>query len=130
MLKKCDQSILVPVSTWYGNAIDLYKKNIYTDIGAIAEALVYYDTVLINVKNKHEFDDLFEWFKISDSPDSLLTLMKEGSVFFYFYNFDVNPLFDPARNAFMFRNINEKHETRMEVFNRRVVGSMQRYFNT
>lgn len=130
LYKKRDRSILVPFETWFGNAPDLMKKGIIADIGAIAEALIYYDTVIINVAHSEQFHSLFEWFKISDSPQSLLNMMNNGEVFFNHYNFMVNPLYVEQSGAYVFQNIVEPTGDRLQLFRMRVVKSMFRYFNT
>jgi len=130
MLKKYERSILVPVNTWYGNAPELAKKGIDADIGAVAESLIYYDTVLINVEDKYQFHSILEWFKETDSPDSLLKMMINGDILFYYYDFYVNPIYDPQTDSFSLMNIQEPIQNRLHHFRQRVVGSVSRYFNT
>ena len=130
LLKKRERCILVPIETGFGNAPDLMKRGIVADIGAVAEALIYYDTVIINVAHSEHFHELFEWFKISDSPQSLLNMMKSGEVFFHHYNFSVNPIYIPQEGRYLFYNVDEPKGDRLQLFRHRVVKSISRYFNT
>src|SRR3972149_8999481 len=129
-LIKKDRSVLVPVGAWFGNAPDLMKEGKNTDIGALAECLVYYDTIFVNVNLPEHFFEIFEWFKKSGCEDSFLNLLKNGEVFFYFYNFNVNPIYHDERKAYIFLNIQETTKSRMDLFYRHIVQSLDKYFDT
>lgn len=83
---------LVPLSTWCYNSPDICMNGQLVDFGLLAEALIYYDTSLINVSNSHDFGVLLEWFIRQDKFSDFLALVKDGSLKLYDYAFTTNPV--------------------------------------
>lgn len=52
---------LVPLGSGYTQSMDLFARGRPIDTGLLAEALVYYDRVLINVDNPEKFSQLISW---------------------------------------------------------------------
>jgi hypothetical protein len=56
-------------------------------MGLMAEALVYYETVLVNVGNQPQFATFIEWFSRQGHFDTLISLVAQGVIGFYDYSF-------------------------------------------
>ena len=78
---------LVPIGTWCYSSPELGYQGYSVDIGLLAEALIYYDTVLVNITNPPEFATLIEWFIRQGQYDALLALINDGVLQFYDYSF-------------------------------------------
>jgi len=131
MSKEGLRSVLVPLYTWFGNAPDMMRKGKKIDIGAFAESLVYYDKVFVNIENKAQLYALLDWFKQSDSPDAIVTLMNQGELFFYYYDFVSAPVHLVEADAYKFVNIQSEKHSRLDLFKRYVVGGdIDTYYST
>lgn len=93
---------LVPVASGYFQSPELFARGRTVDTGLLAEALVFYDQVLIHVDNPHQFADLISWLVQQGlSQADLLRLIREGSLQIYNYAFTTNPHVEPA-NGFIY----------------------------
>jgi len=57
------------------------------DVGLLAEALIYYESVLVNVSSQPQLAELLQWFADRGLYDNFLSLVGEGTVTFYDYSF-------------------------------------------
>lgn len=78
---------IVPISAWCYSSPDILYQGHSVDIGLLAEALIYYDSVLINVDNPIHFASLIEWFVKQRKYDDLLALVSDGTLRVYDYSF-------------------------------------------
>ena len=78
---------IVPIETWSYSSPELRYQGYTVDIGLLAEALIYYDKVLVNVANPQQFALLIEWFVKQQKYDELLALVSDGILQFYDYSF-------------------------------------------
>lgn len=78
---------IVPIQAWCYNSPELSYKGYSVDVGLLAEALIYYDTILINVDNPLQFASLIDWFVKQGRYDDLLALVSDGTLQFYDYSF-------------------------------------------
>ncbi len=78
---------LVPISTWCYCSPELGYKGYPIDIGLMAEALIYYETVFVNITNQPQFATFIEWFIKQGKYDELLSLISDGVIQFYDYSF-------------------------------------------
>lgn len=78
---------IVPISTWCYCSPELGYRGYTIDVGLMAEALIYYDTVLINITNQPQFATFIEWFIKQGKYDELLSLISDGVIQFYDYSF-------------------------------------------
>lgn len=93
---------LVPIASGYFQSPELFARGRTVDTGLLAEALVFYDEVLIHVDNPHQFADLISWLVQQGlSQPELLRLIREGSLQIYNYAFTTNPHVEPA-NGFIY----------------------------
>lgn len=98
-----DHSVaLVPVASGYFQSPELFSRGRAVDTGLLAEALIFYDRVLVHVDNPHQFADLVSWLTQQGLKRSdLLRLLRDGSIQFYNYAFTTNPYVEPA-NGFIY----------------------------
>jgi hypothetical protein len=83
---------LVPVDTWLYSSPELIEQKRSVDIGLLAEALIYYDQVLVSVTNKHQFADLISLLILHGLTYSqLIDLIREGTLQVYNYAFYTLP---------------------------------------
>lgn len=78
---------LVPISCWGYNSPELRDRGITVDIGLLAEALLYYDQVLLNVVNQPQFGELLNWFIQRNLYSQLLSLFRDETIKVYEYSF-------------------------------------------
>ena len=78
---------IVPIQAWCYSSPEMSYKGYSVDIGLLAEALIYYDTILVNVDNPPQFASLIEWFVKQGKYDDLLALVSDGTLQFYDYSF-------------------------------------------
>lgn len=78
---------IVPISTWCYESPELGYKGYTIDIGLMAEALIYYDTVFVNITNQPQFATFIEWFINQGKYDEFLSLVSDGTIQFYDYSF-------------------------------------------
>lgn len=97
---------LVPIDVWEFSSPDLKEKGEIIDIGLFAEALVYYDQVLVSVTNQIQLGRFIGWFIERGLLDDLSNLIKEGNVRLYNYAFTTNPFVNDTEIELW--NINEE----------------------
>jgi hypothetical protein len=86
---------LVPVDTGPYSSPEVADKGRSVDTGLLAEALIYYDQVLVNVTNAHQFADLVSWLiQQGLAYDRLVELVREGVLRVYYYAFYTLPFVD------------------------------------
>ncbi|TGL25380.1 hypothetical protein EHQ42_01875 [Leptospira levettii] len=78
---------LVPIETWAYYSPELRSKGIIADIGIFAEALLYYETVYIIPGYPECFNQFISWFQKQNALDYLLSLLNEGVIRIYDYEF-------------------------------------------
>jgi len=92
----------VPVASGYFQSPELFARGRTVDTGLLAEALVFYDRVLIHVDNPHQFADLISWLTQQGLKRAdLLRLLRDGTIQIYNYAFTTNPYGDPS-NRFIY----------------------------
>jgi hypothetical protein len=84
---------LVPIESWAYNSPDQAMKTRQIDVGLLAEALVYYDRVLLQVGTQPQFAQLLEWLQAQGALDDFLALVRDGTITPYHYAFSTVPTF-------------------------------------
>lgn len=80
-------SVLVPLETWAYSSPSLRSSGSIIDIGLFAEALIYYDCVIVNPTNQPQFANFLQWFINQNRLDDFYALLQEGSLKIYDYAF-------------------------------------------
>jgi len=88
-----DHSIaFVPLGSSYLQSTDLLARNRPVDTGLLAEALVYYDRILLNVENPQQFSQLISWLIQQGLPaDAISNLFYDGILQVCDFAFTTNP---------------------------------------
>ena len=73
-----DHSVtLVPIEAWCYNSPELVRVGKRTDLGLFAEALIYYDKVIVDISNHAQFLEFVSWFVSQDMLADLIELLKQ-----------------------------------------------------
>lgn len=92
----------VPLATGYFQSPELFARGRTVDTGLLAEALIFYDRVLVQVDNPHQFADLISWLVQQGLTQAdILRLIREESLQIYNYAFTTNPYVEPS-NGFIY----------------------------
>jgi hypothetical protein len=89
-----DHSVaLVPLGSWVFNSPDQVLPERQIDIGLLAEALIYYDRVLVDFGSQPQFGQLLGWFRDQNALADLWALLEDGTLTPYHYAFSTVPIF-------------------------------------
>lgn len=113
------RSALVPISAWAYNATDLALAGRAVDIGLLAEALIYYDRVLVNITTQPEFAEFLGWFEERGVFNELLALLRDGTITVYDYAFAALPAL--KNGVYLFVNIQDGLQAKRGSFEQRVL---------
>lgn len=108
---------LIPLETWCYHSPDLKYIGKSTDIGLLAEALIYYDQVLIDPGYLLNFIDLINWFIKQDKYDLFLSLIKDDIIKIYNFAFFTNSV--EKDGEYTLWNINSPEQAEPNSFLRR-----------
>ncbi|MGA2505642.1 MAG: hypothetical protein ABSG01_16290 [Anaerolineales bacterium] len=108
---------IVPIQTWCYSSPELRYQGYTIDIGQLAEALIYYDSIFVNVDNPSQFASLIEWFVKQQKYDDLLSLVSEGTLQFYDYSFVTAAV--ESENIISLCNIQDQAQEKPDSFEQR-----------
>lgn len=112
---------LVPIESWCYNSPEIRTKNRAVDIGLLAEALIYYDQILLNVTNRDQFAEVLDWFISQGRFSDFLALLNDGTLHIFDYGFVSVPLWDKAKGLYLFGNIQDSVQARPNTFKQRFI---------
>jgi hypothetical protein len=81
------KATIIPLESWAYSNPELRTKGANTNIGLFAEALIYYDTVYVEIGNQECFLNFVKWFTSQGKLDTLLGLLQDGIIKIYDYEF-------------------------------------------
>ena len=82
----------VPVGTGYVQSTDLFARRRPVDTGLLAEALIYFDRLFINVETPDQFAQLVSWLiQQGLSVANIIALFQDGVFNIYDFAFTTNP---------------------------------------
>lgn len=82
----------VPLGTGYVQSTDLFARGRRVDTGLLAEALIYFDRLLINVETPDQFSQLISWLIQQGLPvEDIIALFRDGVFNVYDFAFTTNP---------------------------------------
>lgn len=93
------KSALVPIGTGPYFSPDLFDQRRILDIGLLAEALLYYESVAIDVTAEAQVEGLLKWFDEQAKIPDLIALCRDGTLTFTGYNFSVMPFSTRVRGV-------------------------------
>jgi len=80
-------TVLVPIESWSYNSPSLLANGHLIDIGLFAEALIYYDSVIVNVGSPAHFQAFLNWFVSQGKYADFIALVNDGVIKIYDYSF-------------------------------------------
>lgn len=120
MATKSNHSLaFVPIESWAYSSPDLISTGRSLDIGLLAEALIYYDQVIVNVGTQGQFAQLLEWFVRQGRLHELLTLFTDSTLQVYEYSFITAAVHDTAADRYLFWNIQDQAQREPGSFEKR-----------
>jgi hypothetical protein len=85
----------VPLGTGYVQSTDLFARGRPVDTGLLAEALIYYDRLMISVENPHQFSSLVSYLiQQGLTVANINALFRDGVFGVYDFAFHTNPYVD------------------------------------
>ncbi len=78
---------LVSLEAWAYNSPEIRYQGKSIDIGLLAEALIYYDQVLVNITSQDQFAEFLKWFITQGKYSDLLSLFEDETIKLYDYSF-------------------------------------------
>jgi hypothetical protein len=109
--------VLVPIDTWAYNSPDLLHNGQTLDIGLLAECLIYYDRIYLNVANQLQFAELLKWFIKQDRFKTLLSLFRDGTFQVYDYSFMTAAVL--AKGVYVLINLQDEIQQKPDTFEQR-----------
>lgn len=102
--------VLVPLGTWEYSSPLLKIEGKQTDLGLLAEALLYYDHVVVDIQTDRELTDLVNWAIVRGHVNDLLALFREGVIQLHHHGFLTSAL--NSGGTYSLWNIPESPEPR------------------
>ena len=110
---------IVPIESWSYNSPEIRFQGYEIDIGLLAEALIYYDTVYVNVANQPQFALLIEWFIRQDRFEKFLSLVSEGIIQVYDFSFATAAVRHGSSRTYTLTNIQDEAQRKPNSFEQR-----------
>jgi len=110
---------IVPIETWAYSGLDLAMRGMSVDVGHLAEALIYYDRVSLNVSNQAQFADVLSWFVDQGEFETLLSLVTDGTLNVYEYSFLTAPIQREDDGPLILMNMQEEGQVQANSFEMR-----------
>jgi hypothetical protein len=110
---------LVPIESWAYNSPEIRHKGNSVDIGLMAEALIYYDQILLNITNQPQFAEFLNWFVTQKKYGELISLFQDETIKLYDYSFATAAIFDAARNSYIIMNMQDPIQQQPDTFEQR-----------
>jgi len=110
-------SVLVPIETWAYSSPSLRSTGNLIDIGLFAEALIYYDCVIVNPTNQPQFSRFIQWFINQNRLDDFYALLQEGNLKIYDYSFMTTVI--EKEGSYFLCNIQDQTQAKENTFEQR-----------
>lgn len=110
---------IVPLESWSYASPEILANGASIDIGLFAEALIYYDCVIINVTNQPQLAELMNWFHKQGRLHDFLALVQEGSVKIYDYAFVTTAIRDGHTGSYSIWNVQDLIQEKPNTFESR-----------
>ena len=91
------EQAIVPIGAGPYHSPDLLDKGRIVDIGLLAESLLYYDRVVVDVTEAKQLEALITWFDEQAKVPDLIALIRDGTLSFLAYTFF--PILPSSRHA-------------------------------
>ncbi|MEW5701046.1 MAG: hypothetical protein AB1792_02285 [Candidatus Zixiibacteriota bacterium] len=98
----------MPTETWAFNEPLLHLEGKPADLGAIAEALVYYERAKLVITTPNQLVALIQWALVAGELDSLMNLLCDGALSFVYFDFATTAVYDPRTDTHTLVNIRDE----------------------
>lgn len=112
---------LVPVDAWAYMSLDLAMSGRAVDVGLVAESLLYYDQILLSITTQPQFAALLSWFKHQNELETLVSLLRDGTIRIHEYSFLPAPAQKAGDDTFFLINVQDEEQLKPNSFDRRFV---------
>lgn len=85
----------------------------------MAEALIYYDKILLNITNQPQLAEFIYWFVSQKKYGKLISLLQDETIILYDYSFATAALLDAASNSYMIMNMQDPTQQQPNTFEQR-----------
>jgi hypothetical protein len=109
---------IVPLEAWAFGSPDTKLAGSSIDLGLLAEALIYYDSVAVQPTNQPQFAALLSWFVKNNAFDDLRVLLQERALTIYEYSFWTTVMKQP-NNTYSLWNVQDALQSRPDTFEQR-----------
>ncbi len=110
---------IVPLESWCYSNPELKSTGVTVDIGLFAEALIYYETIAVNLTNQPQFAEFLNWFKERDQLEELISLVRDGTIEIYDYSFATTAICDNRTGEYSIFNIQDEVQAKPNTFEKR-----------
>jgi len=110
---------LVALESWSYNSPEIRHEGKSVDIGLMAEALIYYDQVLINVATQPQLAEFINWFVAQNRYSDLLSMFKDDTIKLYDYGFRTTAFLDASNNTYIIMNEQDPLSAQPNTFEQR-----------
>lgn len=111
------KTAFVPIESWCYNSPELRASGKTIDVGLLAESLIYYDRVIINITNQPQFAELLNWFVKQNKYNEFLALIDYGIIKIYEYAFITSAI--EKEGVYSLLNIQDSIQEKPNTFEQR-----------
>jgi hypothetical protein len=108
---------LVPLEAWAYAGTDIAVAGRHVDLGLLAEALLYYESLYVNVATQPQLAELIAWFVNQGAYSDFLGMVKDGTLQFYDYSFMSTAILKDGKYSLW--NIQDEFQAQPGTFARR-----------
>lgn len=112
---------LVPIEAWAYGSPELRLRDKRVDLGLLAEALIYFDRVHLNIATQPHLADLLQWVLDQEAFGILRSLIYDGIVEVYEYSFAPAPVFDQQQQTYRLLNLQDQEQAKPNTFSTRYI---------
>lgn len=106
---------------WFYQSPRLLQARRRIDMGLIAEAMIFYDTVYVGQTNDEHFARIVAWFKSQGTLNELVALLNDRVLVPYYYAFHTLP--GEKNDIWFVYNIQDEEAGKEPVFQKRILNS-------
>jgi len=110
---------IVPLETWSYSSPEIRSQGKTVDVGLFAEALIYYDCVIINITSQPQLAEFLKWFIEQGKLDDFLALIRDGTIKLYDYSFATTAVQDGRTGDYYLWNIQDPIQKEPDTFEKR-----------
>lgn len=107
---------IVPIEAWCYSSPEIRHAGKSIDVGLLAEALIYYDHVLVQPTNEPQFAELIAWFVKQNRFGDLVSLIQDGTINFYCYAFLSAPILIQETGHYTIMNVQDEEAAKSRIF--------------